>query len=185
VFGSADFETALQRHQLLTDLTRRIPACRIVVVTLGLIETFFDEKIGFQTNFTPYLSGDQLERFTFRVLTYEEVVVALECIHELLSLYGHPDVEIVVTVSPVPLEATFTGEDIVLANALSKSTLRTAAGWWAGTHDNVHYFPSYEMAMYSEPDRAWFLDGRHVRPKLVQHIMETFVTTHLAAETPA
>lgn len=185
VFGSSDLETAHQRHRLLTELTGLIPASRIVVVTLGLIETFFDEKIGLHTNFTPHLSGDQLDRFTFRVLTYDEVVAALEEIHELLSQYGHPDVEIVVTVSPVPLGATFTGEDIVLANNLSKSTLRTAAGWWASEHDNVHYFPSYEMVMYSEPDKAWFLDGRHVRPKLVQHIMETFVSTHVAAEAPA
>ncbi len=184
IFGSADFETALHRHKLLTELMGRIASCRVVIITLGLIEAFFDNKLGLYTNFTPHLSHEP-DRFTFRVLGYDEVVEALEEIHTLLARHGHRDLQLVVTVSPVPLDATFTGEDIVVANTLGKSTLRAAAGWWARAHDNVHYFPGYEMVMNSEAERAWFVDGRHVRPKLVQHIMETFLRTHVATKVPA
>ena len=108
---------------------------------------------------------------------------ALERIHALLSRYGHSDVQVVVTVSPVPLTATFSQHDIVLANTLSKSTLRAAAAWWACAHENVHYFPSYEIVMNSQRDSAWYADGIHVRPELVRHIMETFLRTHIADET--
>ena len=103
---------------------------------------------------------------------------ALERIHRLVSEHGHPDVQILVTVSPVPLDATFTGTDIVLANIYSKSLLRTAAGEWSQGHGNVHYFPSYEIVMNSAREGAWFMDGRHVRPDMVAHIMQTFADAY-------
>ncbi len=79
------------------------------------------------TNVTPDLTASP-GRYEFGVLTYPEVMSALERIHRVLSEHGHTDVQILVTVSPVPLGATFTGTDVVLANTYSKSLLRTAAG---------------------------------------------------------
>jgi GSCFA family len=182
VLTREDRGTTFRRHLLLTELMRRIPECRIIVITLGLIEAFFDTLLDIYTNQTPR-SSETPGRFRFRILSFDEVIEALERIHALLSRYGHPDVQVVVTVSPVPLTATFSQQDIVLANTLSKATLRTAAGWWAHAHDNVHYFPSYEIVMNSQRDSAWFSDGVHVRPELVGHIMETFLRTHVADET--
>jgi hypothetical protein len=185
VFGfENDLATTLRRRRILTNVMRRIPACRIVVITLGLVETFLDLHTGLYTNSTPRLDVDP-ERFRFRVLSHEQVVDGLERIHGLLAAHGHPDVEIVVTVSPVPLDATFTGEDIVVANTFSKSLLRAAAGHWAGAHENVHYFPSYEIVMNSPREHAWEIDGRHVRHELVQHVMQLFTDAHLAPAEPA
>ncbi|TMG11273.1 MAG: hypothetical protein E6I00_10585 [Chloroflexi bacterium] len=103
----------------------------------------------------------------------------LVCQHDAtLDRHGHPDVEILVTVSPVPLDATFTGTDIVMATTYSKSLLRSAAGEWSQSKRNVHYFPSYEIVMNSARDRAWFMDGRHVRQDMVAHIMQTFANAY-------
>jgi hypothetical protein len=103
---------------------------------------------------------------------------ALDRIHRLLSEHGHPQLEILVTVSPVPLDATFTGADVVTANSYSKSVLRAAASEWSQNHRNISYFPSYEIVMNSARDRAWFMDGRHVRHDMVAHVMEVFADAY-------
>ncbi len=184
VFEDGAKELMLRRHGIMTGVVRRVPECRIVVITLGLVETFLDTYTGLYTNCTPTVSA-QKDRFRFRVLSYDEVLDALDRIHRLLGERGHPDTQIVVTVSPVPLDATFTGQDIVIANMFSKSLLRAAAGHWAASHENVHYFPSYEIVMNSDREAAWERDGRHVQWQLVHHIMELFARTHVAAEESA
>ena len=179
----SDEVNTIERHRLLTKLTREVASCRIVVVTLGLIEAFLDTTTGLYTNTTPHLTADP-DRFRFRVLSYEQIMDRLEEVYKLLSTHGHPDVRIVVTVSPVPLEATFTGQDVVLANTVSKAVLRAAVGAWTPRHENVHYFPSYEIVMNSDKAAVWEKDGRHVRPLFVRRIMDLFVRTHLSVREP-
>jgi len=58
--------------------------------------------------------------------------------------------QIVVTVSPVPLMATLSGEDVVVANTYSKSLLRTVVQESAEAHKNVHHFPGYEIVQNSD-----------------------------------
>jgi hypothetical protein len=85
-----------------------------------------------------------------------------------------------VTVSPVPLMATFSAEDIVIANTYSKSLLRTVAQEWANKHENVHYFPSYEIVQNSDPKVTWEEDRRHVKGQVVQHIMKLFLHNYFS-----
>jgi hypothetical protein len=170
----------LARHRLLSELVRKISGCRVVVITLGLIEVFYDTVTGLYTNCTPPLSADPT-RFRFRLLDFAKSAEALDEIHALLSSYGHPDTQIVVTVSPVPLQATFTGVDVVVANTHSKAVLRAAAAEWVTRHSNVHYFPSYEIVMNSDRRVVWRKDGRHVRNEVVREIMNVFLRAHVKA----
>jgi hypothetical protein len=85
-----------------------------------------------------------------------------------------PESKIIVTVSPVAMKSTFTGEDIVLANSYSKSTLLSAARRFARNNDNVDYFPSYEIVTCSERGLAYRADYRHVSTGIVAVIMDTF-----------
>jgi hypothetical protein len=181
-FVWGDLEETLRRRRVITDLTRRVTGCRLVVITLGLIETWLDTHTGLYTNMTPPVDPRDPERFVFHVLTQEQVRETLAGVHELLSAYGHPELEIVTTTSPVPLNATFTGQDVVVANMHSKSLLRTAASEWVAAYENVHYFPSYEIVMYSDRGLAWEADGRHVRGEVAHRIMDLFCATHLEAE---
>lgn len=185
VFGRGDWETTLEQRRLLTQLTRRVARCRVVVVTLGLIETWYDTVTGLYTNTTPPLVPKFLDRFRFHVLEYRQVIDALGRIHGLIADHGHPDAQIVVTVSPVPLMATFTGKDVVTANTYSKSVLRAAAEEWTSRHQNVHYFPSYEIVVNADRGLAWEHDGRHVRTELVRHIMGTFASRYLGSDAHA
>ncbi|MEP6955978.1 MAG: GSCFA domain-containing protein [Chthoniobacterales bacterium] len=181
VLPPADRAETLRRRSILRQVNARIASCRVVVMTLGLVEVWRDLETNTFINTTPppEAIARYPRRYEFHVSNFAENLSNLETIHGLLSRFGHRETQIVTTVSPVPLMATFSDQDIVIANTYSKSLLRTAAQEWAAAHDNVHYFPSYEIVMNSARDAAWLEDLRHVQGRLVNHIMDLFVRDYL------
>ena len=185
-------EETLQRRELIQSVTKRIRDCRAVFVTLGLAEVWRDVQADVFVNCTPLdvaytlkpaatqpLSKPQPSRYEFHLTGFAENWSNLEAIYALLSQYGHPDVHILVTVSPVPLMNTFSSMDIVIANTWAKSLLRAVAQEWAAAHRNVDYFPSYEIVQNSDRAVAWERDLRHVRGAGVQKIMELFLGNYI------
>jgi hypothetical protein len=83
------------------------------------------------------------------------------------------------TVSPVPLMATATAQQVVVASSYSKSVLRAVAGQLAEQHHDVDYFPSYEI-ISSPMMRGGFFeaDGRSVISQGVDHVMAQFFSQH-------
>jgi hypothetical protein len=177
-----EFEKTLERRVLMQTVTKRVTNCRVVIITLGLVEVWRDLEVGVYTNSTPVrpVLKTQPERYQFHVTSFAENWASLEAIYALLSRYGHPDLQIVITVSPVPLMATFSPMDVVVANAYGKSLLRAVAQEWAAAHDNVAYFPSYEIVQNSDRAAAWEEDLRHVAAAGTEHIMELFLKSYLA-----
>ncbi len=176
-----DLERTRERRRIITDVTARIAHCEVAIITLGLIETWLDKKTGLYANMAPIpaMMEREPERWAFHVLDYDQNRRNLEAIHGLLTAFGDPELNIVVTVSPVPLMATFSDRDVVVANTYSKSLLRTAAEEWAAGHENVHYFPSYEIALNSDRRRVWTDDGRHVEGGATRFIMELFAGAYV------
>jgi len=176
-----DLEQTLQRRALTQTVTKRIRTCRAVVVTLGLAEVWRDVKADVFVNRTPIpsLFKTDPDRYEFQLSNFAANWANLEAIHALLSKFGHPDVRIVVTVSPVPLMNTFSTMDIVVANSWAKALLRAVAQEWAAAHQNVDYFPSYEIVQNSDREAVWEADLRHVTGAAVQHIMDLFVREYL------
>ena len=174
-------EETLERRALIQTVTKRIRTCRAVVVTLGLAEAWRDVQADVFVNCTPIpsLFKTQPDRYEFHLTSFADNWVNLEAIHALLSRYGHPDFQIVVTVSPVPLMNTFSTMDIVVANTWAKSLLRAVAHEWAAAHPNVDYFPSYEIVQNSDRAATWERDLRHVRGAGVHHIMDLFRRNYL------
>ena len=157
-------EETLKRRALLQTVTKRIVNCRAVIVTLGLAEVWRDIKADVYLNNTPIppLREREPDRYELHLTSFAQNWQNLEAIHALLSRYGHPDLRIVVTVSPVPLHATFLKMDVVLATTYAKSLLRAAAQQWATAHENVDYFPSYEIVQNSDRAAVWESDRIHV-----------------------
>ena len=174
-----DRANTLDRRETIGRVYSRLAQSRVVVMTLGLVETWFDTEAGVYLNMTPSPAMMQASpgRYRFEVTDFAQNRDAVERTGEVLRKYGHPDCQIVVTVSPVPLMATFSGQDVVVANSFSKSVLRAVAGDWSAAQDNVHYFPSYEIVTGSERGLAWEADGRHVQGPIVQQIMALFRAT--------
>ena len=177
----AGFEETLRRRHLMQTVTQRIRDCRVVIVTLGLVEVWRDLQTNVCLNHVPVplLVKNQRERYEFHLTSFAQNWQNLQEVHGLLSRYGHPGVQIVVTVSPVPLLNTFSTMDVVVANTYAKSVLRAVAQQWAAAHDNVDYFPSYEIVQDSDRAATWEPDLRHVRGPGADHIMELFLSSYV------
>ncbi len=145
---------------------------RVLVVTVGLTEIWHskdDDSVFFQV---PPADIYEPSRHEFRVSTFTENLENLERVRELLHA-ENPDCKLVITVSPVPLRATFRDENVVSCNVQSKSTLLTATREFCSRHDNVWYFPSYELVSTVIPD-PFEEDNRHVKRTTVNEIMRVF-----------
>ncbi|NDW01340.1 GSCFA domain-containing protein [Salipiger sp. PrR002] len=91
----------------------------------------------------------------------------------------NPDVRVLLTVSPVPLIATFEPRHVLSSTTYSKAVLRVAAQEACDAFDFVDYFPSFEIitssatgGLYYEPDQ------REVNLLGVAHAMRCFVSAY-------
>ncbi len=168
------------RHKVIQMHTRAFDA-DVLIVTLGLVECWFDKLVQRYLNIAPHALCIEAEkdRYELRVLDYNENMTALEEFHTYISQHAKPSQRIVVSVSPVAFNATFSGDDVLIANSYSKSTLRAVASDWADRHENVDYFPSYEIAVLSRTESTWLPDHRHVRHEKVVEIVDGFLDTYL------
>lgn len=173
----ADMATTLARRRAVrAHLGPRLRHCKLHIVTLGMAECWFDEAAGRYLNNTP---GPRVlaafgDRLAVHLTRFEQHRAALEALHALLRGVHGADFKLVITVSPVPLERSFLAQDVVVTNSYSKSMLRAVAQEFAAQHDNVDYFPSYELVNCADPRTAWAWDHRHVTPDLVAHTMALF-----------
>lgn len=176
-----DHAATLERRRVITDVTRRIKNCQVLFLTLGLVETWYDTLAQVHLNATPIKEMMDLhpKRYEFSRSNYLQNLENMERLHELLSAYAHPELRIIVTTSPVPMIATYSGRDVVVANTYSKSTLCAVAQDWAEAHENVQYFPSYEIVMNSDRDIAWEEDMRHVTGGVTRHVMDAFMSAYM------
>lgn len=174
LFKSKTLEQCQQRRALITQTYRAAAATAdVFVFTLGLCESFFDRASTRYLNVTPdpkAASGQDLE---FQFLSLEQNLAAGKKVIEAVTAL-RPDAKIILTVSPVPLDATFTDMDVVVANSLAKSTLVVAAQTLTQQYAQCTYFPSYDMVMNSNQADAWLWDRKHVTQPMVNHIMKTF-----------
>nr|WP_282568982.1 GSCFA domain-containing protein [Aliiroseovarius sp. S2029] len=154
----------------------------IVVVTFGLVETWYDTQNDIYLNIPP-ARGEirkQSNRFELHVFSYEDVRADMAAIFDLISSKGKKGVQILTTISPVPLHNTFRDQDCLQANTYSKAVQRAAIEEVIRDFDNVHYFPSYEMVTLAAPKIAWVDDDfRHVRPKTVDRIMRKIIKGYI------
>jgi hypothetical protein len=181
-----DRASTLERRKIYTGVMRELANADVIIITLGLVETWIDTEVGAAINFAPDPRAVRQapDRFVFKLLNYVENLENLESIHALLERYGKPGHRIIVTVSPVPLMATFTLDDVVVANTYSKATLRAATTDFVERHDNVDYFPSYEIVMNSNKVSVWLEDKRHVRGEFAVQIMKFFIQRWIEQEQP-
>ena len=90
-----------------------------------------------------------------RQFRYGEVTDDLQAVRTLLQRFN-PAMSMILTVSPVPLTATATGDHVLAATAQAKATLRAAAGDFAADTDGVDYFPSFELVTSHATGGPWF-----------------------------
>ncbi|MDO6838025.1 GSCFA domain-containing protein [Paraglaciecola chathamensis] len=174
------FNELLTVREKVNDIIKQVIDADVVFVTLGLNEVWFDKHTGTYLNSSPppSLMRAKEPRFEFSTPNFEIVYENLYKFVELVRTKSRKEVKFVVTVSPVPLSTTWTSSDIVVANSISKSTLRVCAERLTQDYDNVDYFPSFEMVTNSPKLNAWQSDKLHVAKPMVDFVIEKFMSTY-------
>ncbi|MDQ1159624.1 isopentenyl diphosphate isomerase/L-lactate dehydrogenase-like FMN-dependent dehydrogenase [Sphingomonas sp. SORGH_AS 950] len=172
-----------RRDYLMRDYFARLRNASLVVLTLGLIEVWFDNLSGRHLNAAPSFASVRRDpgRYELCVTDVVDNIAELEKVRRLV-LCHNSQARMIISVSPVPMSETFSGSDIIVANMNSKATLRVAAEMFARTHDDVDYFPSYDMVAMSPRGQAYEADCRHVSDEIVGQVVRTFLTAYLDSE---
>jgi tetratricopeptide (TPR) repeat protein len=155
----------------------------VFILTLGVAPAFFDRATGDFVLPRPSALNSRVlaEKYRYRTTSVQENVDnVLYLINFVRSI--SPKIKIVVTVSPVPLVASFEYESAVQADCLSKSTMRLVA------HEVVHnsdvsdivYWPSFEVFRWAGSNASNFYaadDGAawHVSEEKVGGTIKAFV----------
>jgi hypothetical protein len=147
---------------------------KVVVVTLGLIETWRSPTTGNTYRQIPHPAVFPTLGAVFHRLTVAEMLEDLERIRTIVR--DSLGAELVITTSPVPLHTTFTPLDVRVANVESKSRIRAAVSEFVDRHPDIRYFHSYEMVVTAERQSDYFRDdGRHVHRHAVRYIVSRFL----------
>ncbi len=125
---------------------RVIKGSDVFILTLGVAPAFFDRATG---NFvlprpTALNSRVLAEKYLYRTTSVRENVENVLYVIKFIRTIA-PDIKIVVTVSPVPLLASFEYESAVQADCLSKSTMRLVAHEVVTNScvSDIFYWPSF------------------------------------------
>lgn len=157
--GFADAQDLqLSRASMVRAFARTITDAEVFVFTLGLTEGWENIETGQCYPLCPGTAGGvfDAQKHVFRNYTYPEIKADLDAAFAQMWEMN-PNLRILLTVSPVPLTATASGDHVLVATTYSKSVLRAVAGDLAAGAARVDYFPSYEI-ISGAPTRAMFFE---------------------------
>lgn len=175
--GFASREALLEsRDATLAALRRAIRDAEHFVMTLGLTEAWLNRQAGYAYAMCPGTVAGEFDeaRHVFRNCGHAEVLADMRAALSILRR-ENPRLNVLLTVSPVPLTASASGKHVLTATTYSKSVLRAVAGELADAEPWVDYFPSYEI-ITGAPFRAGFYADnlRSIRPEGVEFVMRSF-----------
>lgn len=174
-FASRD-EALCSRRSMLRAFARLLSDAQVFVFTLGLTEGWENTATGQPYAMCPGTSAGRFDadRHRFRAYGFAEIRAALDEAFALMRKVN-PALRILMTVSPVPLTATASGQHVLVATTQSKSVLRAVAGEMAADDATLDYFPSYEI-ITGAPTRAMFFEPnlRSVAQAGVDLVMQHF-----------
>lgn len=182
-------EAVADRAHHLHCVQRMFAQIDVFVFTLGLTECWLNAETGHSYPVCPgtVRGSYRADLHRFHNFGHAEVVADLEAlISEARAL--NPALKFIFTVSPVPLVATRSSDNVLVASAYSKAVLRAAVGEVTARHAHAQYFPSYEII--SQPGSfGQYLasDLREVTDRGVGHVMACFLAAlypHLPGSGP-
>ena len=154
--------------------------CDVLIFTLGLTESWVSRQDGAVFPVPPGVEaqpdgGD----YDFRNARVDEVAADLRRFRQRLRLVN-PGARIILTVSPVPLIATYVPRHVLVSTIASKSILRAAADEVCGDDPDIAYFPSYKIITGPQSRGAYFgEDLRTITAEGVAQVMSVFARAYL------
>jgi hypothetical protein len=174
---ASEAELLADRAQHLARVREMFETLDILVFTLGLTEAWVSQLDGAAFPLCPGVAGGRFDpdRHAFRNLRVGEVREQIGQFADRLRSVN-PSARIVLTVSPVPLAATASGNHVLPAATYSKSVLRAAAQEAAEDLAGIFYFPSYEIITGPQARGRFFAeDLREVTEEGVRQVMGIFL----------
>jgi hypothetical protein len=154
--------------------------CDVFIFTMGLTEAWVDAGTGDVYPLCPGTQGGVFDdrKHKFHNFGFVEIVEDLNWVLAFLKKHN-PNIRMLLTVSPVPLVASASGHHVLPATVYSKSILRAVAGHMLSEHENVDYFPSFEIAS-AHPFKGLVFEPnqREVNLSGVDFIMTHFFDQH-------
>jgi hypothetical protein len=175
VFGNPE-KAQLARDRLLGFLRESTHA----VLTVGVAAAFFSKDGEYTLISNPKAILRNKRDLVWRMSSVEENKNNLREAIALLRAIN-PSTRLFLTLSPVPLSASFSTAGVVYDDLLSKSTLRVAIHELLSTEDGpVLYWPSFEVVKWLAAHGCWTAFGeedrvsRHPSRWLVDIIVDAF-----------
>lgn len=172
---ASEEELVLSRNHCLDSFLKSIQESDFFVFTLGLTESWVNIG-GWEYPMCPGTAAGEFdsEQHVFVNQKYDQIKAGLESALRLLKRIN-PRIKVVLTVSPVPLTATFSGSHVLNATMRSKSVLRSVAAFFEEEKKFVDYFPSYEIINSPAYLGYFFESNKRTVSKLgVEHVMSCF-----------
>ncbi|MEL6620403.1 MAG: GSCFA domain-containing protein [Pseudomonadota bacterium] len=174
-FASAD-ELWDARRTTYAALRSAVETADVFVFTLGLTERWRNRDGDYEYALCPGTVAGTFDNdlHSFANANMRQSYNALERALRLMRSRNRK-LRVLLTVSPVPLTATATGQHVLTATQYSKSVLRAAAGFAADRFDWVDYFPSFEIITHPIFRGMFFAPNmRSVVPEGVATVMKHF-----------
>ena len=179
-------EVVIHRKHHIRRVRQMFLDADLFIFTLGLTEAWVHKESG--TVF-PTVPGSiaglfETEKYEFKNFKFSEIINDFNEFKKLLHRHqvAPKKTKFLLTVSPVPLTATNSGDHVLSATTYSKSLLRGVAGQVSQNQTDVDYFPSFEI-INNCWSRGIFYESnmRSVSAEGVEVAMKAFMREHLTA----
>ena len=169
-----DVETELKSH--MAAVREVFESCDVFVFTLGLTEVWLSDVDGSAVPLPPNVIGSPIDaRSSFSPTNLSVQALSDDLITFIDDMrLINPKVRFLITVSPVPIIATFEDRHVIVSNSYTKAVLRVVANAAVCERHDVLYFPSYEMIVTHPKARYFDENYRAVRPEGVAAVMKVF-----------
>lgn len=183
--GFPTLEEAVEhRQQHLKKVLEMLKWTDLFIFTLGLTEAWMSRVSGRVFPTAPGVIAGEFKdsEVTFVNFGFNEIYSDFVSVRKILKTFN-PEMQFLLTVSPVPLTATSSKRHVLEASTYSKSVLRAVAGQLYQDYEDVDYFPSYEL-IGTHFSRAMFYRSnlRTVEDAGVEAVMRLFFSEHRLSE---
>lgn len=160
----------------------------LLIFTLGLTEAWMDRKSGTVFPTAPGTVAGSFDESEFKFTNFmaQEIVNDfMEFEQVLCQAGGKREYNIMLTVSPIPLTASASGQHVLVSSCYSKAVLRTVAGELASNFDHIDYFPAYELITNPRLHSSAFKPNlRSIYDESVGNAMKHFFAAHPILKKP-
>ena len=182
--GYASIDELTEHRRLHLDEVRQcFLEMDVFVFTLGLTEAWQHRRSGRVVPVAPGVIAGSYDEGRYRFLNLG-VRRNLKIFRRFLNFLGRhrdglPQPRILLTVSPVPLTASASGQHVLVANTYSKAVLRVVAAELAHSSPFIDYLPSYELVTNPATiSQGYGANLRSVSDYGVSRAMGCFVSEH-------